>query len=125
MQVAERQQFLERLNQETCVDTGRLNSAPSSWKQGRSDAGHRLSEEVAENLERVESALSTGAEQRRQHLLGLCAEPRAIAARDFPIHDGRTNRLLGAPVECRAYCYAGPQQLRPRQSIIVKGFHSA
>jgi hypothetical protein len=93
MQVAERQQFLERLNQETCADTGRLSSAPSSWKQGRSDAGHRLSEEVAENLERVESALSTGAEQRRQDLLGPGAIPGAIAAGDFPIDDGWPERL--------------------------------
>jgi hypothetical protein len=43
-------------------------------------------------------ALATRAEQRRQDLLRLRAKPRAIAARDFPIHDGRAERLFGAPV---------------------------
>src|SRR3989442_3767365 len=71
---------------------------PSGWEERRGDGGPALAEEVAENLEGIELALATRAKQRRQDLLRLRAEPRAIAARDFPIHDGRAECLFGTPV---------------------------
>jgi ornithine cyclodeaminase/alanine dehydrogenase-like protein (mu-crystallin family) len=57
--------------------------------------------------------------------LGVRAAVGAVAARDLACHDGRAQGLFGAPVECRAYCYAGPLELRPRRCVIVKEFHSA
>jgi len=77
---------------------GRVVGRPSGWEERRSDAGHAIVEEVAENVEGIELALATRAKQRRQDLLRLRAEPRAIAARDFPIHDGRAECLFGTPV---------------------------
>src|SRR5207244_12658745 len=73
---------------------GRVVGRPSGWEERRSDAGHAIVEEVAENVEGIELALATRAKQRRQDLLRLRAEPRAIAARDFPIHDGRAECMF-------------------------------
>ncbi len=62
------------------------------WEEGGGDTRHALSEQVADHSEGVEVPLATRAEQRREHLLGLRAAPRAITARDFAIHDGRARR---------------------------------
>jgi hypothetical protein len=77
--------------------TRTAGSMASGWKERSGDARYALSEEVAENLERVESALATRATKRDQHLLGLRAEPRAIATGDLSIHDGWPERLFGTP----------------------------
>src|SRR5438128_11528221 len=77
---------------------GRVVGRPSGWEERRSDAGHAIVEEVAENVEGIELALATRAKQRRQDLWRLRAEPRAFAARAFPIHDGRAECLFGPPV---------------------------
>src|SRR5438093_5568129 len=62
---------------------GRVVGRPSGWEERRSDAGHAIVEEVAENVEGIELALATRAKQRRQDLLRLRAEPRAIAPETF------------------------------------------
>src|SRR5712691_8082852 len=62
-------------------------STPSGWEERCGDARDALSQEVDENREWVKLALATGAEQRGQDLLRVRPEPRAIAARDFPIDD--------------------------------------
>lgn len=63
---------------------------------------------------RIELTLLRRAQDGGEDLLGLSALRRAIAATDFSAHDCWTEGLFGAPVECRAYCYAEPQLLRPR-----------
>src|SRR5213594_3599180 len=97
---------------------GRVVGRPSGWEERRSDAGHAIVEEAAENVEGIELALATRAKQRRQDLLRLRAEPRAIAARDFPIHDGRAEGLFGAPVrrvDCRVV-----QETEERRPLAVQ-----
>src|SRR5712691_13302419 len=75
-------------------------STPSGWEERCGDAGDALPQEVDENREGVKLALATGSEQRGQDLLRVRPEPRAIAARDFPIDDGRAEGLFRAPVCC-------------------------
>ena len=72
---------------------------PSGWREERrGDAGHALAEEVTENPEWIELTLAARTKQRREHVLRLRAEPGAITARDFAIHDGGSERLFRAPV---------------------------
>lgn len=97
----------------------------SGWKESGGEPRHSLAQEVADDPQRVEGALAARAKDRHEDLLRVRRPPGAIASADFAIHDGRAERLFSTPVECRAYCYAGPQVLRPRQSVIVKEFHSA
>jgi hypothetical protein len=111
--------------QHHCATDDGASVIPSGGEQSRRDARDALAQEVTENPQRVQGALPTRAKDRHEDLLRVRRPPGAIASADFTIHDGRAERLFSAPVECRAYCYAEPQLLRPRQSVIVKGFHSA
>jgi hypothetical protein len=70
-----------------------------------------IAEQIAEDLERVALPLRGGAEHGGEHLLRVCAAPRAIAPRDFTVDDGWSECLLGAPGKCRPYCYAESRRL--------------
>ena len=60
----------------------------SRWGAERGGRTRRgVAQQIAEDRQRIKPALSAGAEQRGQHLLSVCAEPRAISAGHFAIHD--------------------------------------
>ena len=70
------------------------------------DDGSARPQERREDVGRVKAALIERAEDRREDLLGRGAAQGAIAATDLPRDDRGTDRVLGAPVKCRPYCYA-------------------
>jgi hypothetical protein len=78
----------------------RRRAGGAGWKERGGDTRHALSEQIAENSEGVKVALATRAEQCRQHFLGLRAEPRAIAARDFRF----TTAGRSAELSVRIFC---------------------
>lgn len=70
------------------------------------DHGVRCPQQGGEEVMEIEMALTGGADDAGEHLLRLRASGRPIAPTDLAVdHDG-ADRVLGAPVECRAYCYA-------------------
>ena len=73
----------------------------------RGDDRRRRAQQRREDVGGIEASLIRGAQETRQDLLRVGASARSIAAAaDFAGDDRRTQRLLGPPVKCRAYCYA-------------------
>jgi hypothetical protein len=58
----------------------------------------RRSEQIHEEIPWLEVTHTRGVDDAAENLLRLGAAWRPIAARDLPIHDGRPQRLLSAPI---------------------------